>query len=68
MEGCVEKGETMLWTIAIIFVLLWALGLATSYTFGGLIHVLVVVAVSLLLIRIIRGHRPKGPRQGVRSA
>ena len=47
----------MLWTIAIIFVLLWALGLITSYTFGGFIHVLVGIAVGLLLVRIIEGRR-----------
>ncbi len=47
----------MLWAIAIIFLLLWALGLVTSYTLGGFIHVLVGVAVVLLLVRIIRGHR-----------
>jgi len=47
----------MLWTIAIIFILLWALGLGTSYTLGGLIHVLVGVAVVLLLVRIIQGYR-----------
>jgi len=45
----------MLWTIAIIFLLLWALGLVTSYTMGGLVHVLVVVAAVLLLVRIIKG-------------
>jgi hypothetical protein len=45
----------MLWTIAIILLLLWALGLVTSYTLGGFIHVLVVVAVVLLLVRIIKG-------------
>jgi multisubunit Na+/H+ antiporter MnhE subunit len=45
----------MLWTIAIIFVLLWALGLITSFTMGGFIHVLIVAAVVLLLVRIIRG-------------
>ena len=45
----------MLWTIAIILILLWALGLATSYTLSGWIHVLVVVAVALLLLRIIKG-------------
>jgi hypothetical protein len=45
----------MLWTIAIIFVLLWALGLVTSYTLGGYVHVLIVVAVVLLLVRIIKG-------------
>jgi hypothetical protein len=47
----------MLWTLAIIFILLWALGLVTSYTLGGFIHVLVGVAVVLLLIRIIQGRR-----------
>ena len=45
----------MLWTIAIILLLLWALGLITSYTLGGFIHVLVVAAVVLLLVRIIQG-------------
>ncbi len=48
----------MLWAIAIIFVLLWALGLLSSYTLGGFIHVLVVLAVVLLLVRIIKGRRP----------
>lgn len=47
----------MLWTIAIIFVLLWALGLVSSYTLGGYIHILIVVAVVLLLVRIIKGRR-----------
>jgi multisubunit Na+/H+ antiporter MnhE subunit len=47
----------MLWSIAIILVLLWALGLVTSYTLGGFIHVLIVAAVVLLLVRIISGHR-----------
>ena len=45
----------MMWTIALIFILLWALGLVTSYTLGGFIHVLVVAAVVLLLVRIIKG-------------
>jgi hypothetical protein len=45
----------MLWTIAIIFALLWALGLVSSYTLGGYIHILIVVAVVLLLVRIIKG-------------
>jgi hypothetical protein len=45
----------MLWTIAIILVLGWALGLVTSYTLGGFIHVLVVLAVVMVLIRIIKG-------------
>lgn len=45
----------MLWTIAIILVLLWALGLVTSHALGGFIHMLLVVAVVLLLVRIIKG-------------
>jgi NADH:ubiquinone oxidoreductase subunit 3 (subunit A) len=51
----------MLWAIAIIFLLLWAIGLITSTTLGGFIHVLVVVAVVLLLVRIIRGRRRREP-------
>ena len=51
----------MLWTIAIIFVLLWALGLITSYTMGGFIHVLIVLAGVLLLVRIIKGASRSGP-------
>ncbi len=47
----------MLWTIAIIFILLWALGLATSTMLGGYVHLLVVLAVVLLLFRIIRGNQ-----------
>jgi len=45
----------MLWTVAIILLVLWALGLVTSYTMGGLIHVLVVFAVVVVLIRVIQG-------------
>jgi hypothetical protein len=45
----------MLWAIAIIFALLWALGLATSITLGGFIHVLAGAAIALLLLRIIKG-------------
>jgi hypothetical protein len=54
----------MLWSIAIVFVLLWAVGLATSHTMGGFIHALVAAVVVLLLIRIIRGpHHPLGNRK-----
>lgn len=45
----------MLYTIAVILLVLWALGLITSYTMGGFIHVLIVFAVIVLLIRIIKG-------------
>ena len=47
----------MLQTLAIILVLLWLLGVVSSYTMGGLIHVLLVVAVVVLLVRVIQGRR-----------
>lgn len=47
----------MLFTIAIILVVLWALGLVTSFTMGGLIHVLLVIAVVVVLFRLISGRR-----------
>jgi len=50
----------MLETIAIILVVLWILGLVSSYTMGGLIHLLLVVAVAVILIRVIQGRRPLG--------
>lgn len=48
----------MLWTIAVILIVLWLLGLVSSYTMGGFIHVLLVIAVIVILLRIIRGRRP----------
>lgn len=47
----------MLTTIAIILVILWLLGLVTSYTIGGFIHILLVVAIVMVLLRIIQGRR-----------
>jgi hypothetical protein len=47
----------MLWTIVVILLVLWALGLVTSYTMGGLIHVLLVVAVIVVLVRVIQGRK-----------
>lgn len=47
----------MLETIAIVLVVLWLLGIVTSYTMGGLIHVLLVIAVVVILIRVIQGRR-----------
>jgi len=47
----------MLWTIAVVLLVLWALGLLTSYTMGGFIHILVVVAVVMVLVRLIQGRR-----------
>ena len=48
----------MLWTIFVILLVLWALGLVSSYTLGGYIHILLIIAVAVLLIRIIQGRRP----------
>jgi Family of unknown function (DUF5670) len=47
----------MLWTIAVVMLVLWALGLVSSYTMGGLIHILLVVAVVMVLINLIGGRR-----------
>ena len=47
----------MLWTIAMILIVLWILGLVSSYTMGGLIHILLVVAIVVVLIRVIHGRR-----------
>jgi Family of unknown function (DUF5670) len=47
----------MLWTIAVILLVLWALGLVTSTSMGGLVHVLLVVAVIVVLVRLIQGRR-----------
>ena len=47
----------MLWTIAVVLTVMWVLGLVTSYTMGGFIHILLVVAVVSVLVRVIRGQR-----------
>jgi hypothetical protein len=48
----------MLWTIFVILLVLWLLGLITSYTMGGFIHILLVFAIVVVLIRVIQGRRP----------
>jgi hypothetical protein len=48
----------MLWTIAVILIILWALGLVSSYTMGGFIHLLLVIAIIIVLLRVISGRRP----------
>lgn len=45
----------MLWTIAVILLILWALGMVSSYTLGGFIHLLLVLAIIVVLIRVIQG-------------
>lgn len=47
----------MLWTIAVILIVLWLLGLVSSYTMGGFVHVLLVIAIVVVLVRIIQGRR-----------
>ena len=48
----------MLWTIFVILLVLWLLGMVSSYTMGGFIHILLVVALAIILIRVIQGRRP----------
>ena len=45
----------MLWTLAVILIVLWLLGLVSSYTMGGFIHILLVVAIIIVLVRVIQG-------------
>jgi len=47
----------MLWTIAVILVILWLLGIVTSYTLGGFIHVLLVIAIIVVIVRLINGQK-----------
>ena len=47
----------MLWTLALVLLVLWGLGLVTSYTMGGLIHLLLVVALVVMVVRLIQGRR-----------
>ena len=58
-DPCVhnQKEREMLETIAVILIVLWLLGLVTSYTMGGLIHGLLVIAIVVILIRVIQGRR-----------
>lgn len=48
----------MLWTIFVILLVLWALGMVSSYTIGGFIHILLVIAIVVVLVRVIQGRRP----------
>jgi hypothetical protein len=56
--GNEEENMDLLWTLAAILLILWLLGLVTSFTLGGFIHILLVVAIIVVLIRIIQGRRP----------
>ena len=50
----------MLWTIAVILIILWLLGMVSSYTIGGFIHILLVIAIITVLIRLIKGRNLLG--------
>ena len=53
-----RRNTPMLETVAVVLLLLWALGLVTSYTMSGFIHILLVAAVIIVLVRVIQGRRP----------
>ena len=53
----IAKERIMLWTIAVVLIVLWAVGLVSAYTMGGFIHVLLVLAVIALILQIIQGRR-----------
>jgi len=48
----------MLWTVFVILLVMWMLGMATSYTLGGFIHILLILAIATVLIRVIQGQTP----------
>jgi Family of unknown function (DUF5670) len=52
------KGTEMLETIAVVLLVLWLLGMVSSYTIGGFIHILLVLAIVIVLLRVIQGRRP----------
>jgi Family of unknown function (DUF5670) len=51
-------GGPMIWTIFVILLVLWLLGIVSANTFGGFIHVLLVLAIAVVLIRVLQGRRP----------
>jgi hypothetical protein len=53
-----ERKIAMLYTIAVVLIILWLLGLVTSTTMGGFIHILLVIAIVIILLRLISGRRP----------
>jgi hypothetical protein len=53
-----RRGTPVLYTIAVILLILWLLGMVTSYTVGGFIHILLVIAIVVVLLRVISGRKP----------
>jgi uncharacterized protein DUF5670 len=58
IEMKLERRCSMLWTIFVVLLILWMLGMATSYTLGGFIHILLLLAIATVLIRVIQGRDP----------
>jgi len=56
--GSSREEDAMLWTIFVVLMLMWLLGMVTSYTLGGFIHILLLLAIAAVLIRVIQGRRP----------
>jgi len=54
----IRKEHQMLWTIAVVLVILWLLGLVSGYTIGNFIHILLVIAIIIVLLRVIQGRKP----------
>jgi hypothetical protein len=52
-----KQEEVMLWTFCVVMIVLWLLGLVTSHTMGGLIHILLVIAIIMVLVRVIQGRK-----------
>jgi hypothetical protein len=57
IQGIESEEGTMLWTIFVILLVLWLLGVVTSYTMGGFIHVLLIVAVVIAILQLLQGRR-----------
>jgi hypothetical protein len=55
-----KEGKNMLWTIAVILFVLWALGLVSAYTMGGFVHILLVLALVVVVINVLQGRRALG--------
>lgn len=58
MRDILRKEYPMLYTIAVVLIILWLLGLVTTFTMGGFIHILLVVAIVMILLRVISGRPP----------
>lgn len=58
LSSAVQKENTVLTTLLVVLIILWLLGMVTSYTLGGFIHLLLVIAIIIVLLRVIQGRNP----------